>query len=87
MKPVKTAWAGVYAIIGALIVAGVVIGGMNHFGWPIFKQEKVAEAPPEVAEQVSSQWKVSPAANVLRKSLSSPPSGWEVKGNLLESPQ
>lgn len=86
-KPIKTAFAVPLALIAALVISGLAIAGMNHFGWPIFPKEQVVEQAPEAPEQVSSQWSVSPAANVLKKSLTTPPKGWETKGNLLDSPQ
>lgn len=69
-----------------VVAVGSVIA-MQASGLEVFRKEKIETAPPAPPEIVSTQWKVSPASVTLKDALDKSPSGWEVQGNLLESPQ
>lgn len=80
-------WGLPMAVVAILTVAGLASAFLASLGWPIFHQEKVAEAKPEPTQEIASQWEVSPAMVKLRESLEAPPAGWEGTGTLLTSPQ
>lgn len=80
-------WGFPMAITAILAVAAVASIFLASLGWPIFPQEKVAEAKPEPTQEIVSQWEVSPAMVKLKESLETPPAGWEGTGTILTAPQ
>lgn len=83
----STGKAFLMSLLGLVLVGALGLSILKVVGVPFAREEQKVKDVPKAPAQVVSQLKRSPAWSRMNKALTSPPRGWEGKGEVLSSPQ